>query len=249
MDCDPDDHTPECRTDPEQGYAGRREHERQQTGLGIIGIQHRTGEFQDRLQESQTRKQRDESRRQQDQGLDDASGEHSAKAEKDATGYSGNIAAAGVIMAVWSGAESCGDRRQSGGDPAEQSSRDRNDAANDQDRICRNLETAGTQDRHARTRGATQWIKGADEDAKALGIEPVLSGARTEDEGLFVIQHSNWSERMTADDLNAGDADVYLCGPPPMVDAVRAHFAKLGVEPANFHFEKFNPTEAEAAAA
>lgn len=46
------------------------------------------------------------------------------------------------------------------------------------------------------TRGATQWIEGPDEDAKALGINPVLSGARTEDEGLFVIQHSNWSERM-----------------------------------------------------
>lgn len=46
------------------------------------------------------------------------------------------------------------------------------------------------------TRGATQWIEGLDEDAKELGINPVLSGARTEDEGLFVIQHSNWSERM-----------------------------------------------------
>ena len=46
------------------------------------------------------------------------------------------------------------------------------------------------------TRGATQWIKGPDEDATALGITPILSGARTEDEGLFVIQHGNWSERM-----------------------------------------------------
>ncbi len=46
------------------------------------------------------------------------------------------------------------------------------------------------------TRGAIQWIKGPDEDAKKLGIEPILSGARTEDEGLFVIQHSNWQERM-----------------------------------------------------
>ncbi|MDO6730953.1 benzoate 1,2-dioxygenase large subunit [Marinovum sp. 2_MG-2023] len=45
-------------------------------------------------------------------------------------------------------------------------------------------------------RGATQWITGPDEDAKALGINPILSGARTEDEGLFVIQHSQWSERM-----------------------------------------------------
>lgn len=46
------------------------------------------------------------------------------------------------------------------------------------------------------TRGATQWIEGPDEDAKALGINPILSGARTEDEGLFVIQHSQWAERM-----------------------------------------------------
>jgi len=57
------------------------------------------------------------------------------------------------------------------------------------------------------------------------------------------------TDHVTAEDLNAGDCDVYLCGPPPMVDAVRAHFAKLGQEPANFYFEKFNPTEAEAVAA
>lgn len=57
------------------------------------------------------------------------------------------------------------------------------------------------------------------------------------------------TDHVTAEDLKDGDCDVYLCGPPPMVDAVRAHFAKLGQEPANFYFEKFNPTEAEAAAA
>ncbi|WP_264214017.1 benzoate 1,2-dioxygenase electron transfer component BenC [Leisingera thetidis] len=57
------------------------------------------------------------------------------------------------------------------------------------------------------------------------------------------------TDHVTADDLNGGDCDVYLCGPPPMVDAVRGHFSKLGVEPANFYFEKFNPTEAEAEAA
>ena len=59
----------------------------------------------------------------------------------------------------------------------------------------------------------------------------------------FVTNH------LTAEDLNNGDCDVYLCGPPPMVDAVRAHFGNLGVEPANFYFEKFNPTEAEVEAA
>ena len=48
------------------------------------------------------------------------------------------------------------------------------------------------------SRGATQWIHGPDADAKELGINPILSGARTEDEGLFVIQHSQWTERMAA---------------------------------------------------
>ncbi|TBX28211.1 benzoate 1,2-dioxygenase electron transfer component BenC [Nioella sediminis] len=83
--------------------------------------------------------------------------------------------------------------------------------------------------------------------ADKIGNVTVITILAAEDEEHdrkgFVTDH------VTADDLNAGDADVYLCGPPPMVDAVRAHFAKLGVEPANFYFEKFNPTEAEAAAA
>lgn len=57
------------------------------------------------------------------------------------------------------------------------------------------------------------------------------------------------TDHLTAGDLHGGDCDVYLCGPPPMVDAVRAHFGKLGVQPASFHYEKFNPTEAEAVAA
>jgi benzoate/toluate 1,2-dioxygenase reductase subunit len=57
------------------------------------------------------------------------------------------------------------------------------------------------------------------------------------------------TDHLTADDLCNDDADVYLCGPPPMVDAVRAHFGNLGVSPASFYFEKFNPTEDKAAAA
>ncbi|PWR01246.1 NADH oxidase [Meridianimarinicoccus roseus] len=57
------------------------------------------------------------------------------------------------------------------------------------------------------------------------------------------------TDHLTAEDLHGGDCDVYLCGPPPMVDAVRAHFGKLGVEPVSFHFEKFNPTETGAVAA
>jgi len=45
-------------------------------------------------------------------------------------------------------------------------------------------------------RGATHWITGADEGAKAVDLKPVLSGARTEDEGLFVVQHRHWMDTM-----------------------------------------------------
>ena len=40
------------------------------------------------------------------------------------------------------------------------------------------------------SRGAQHWIEGADEGAAAIGLcKPVLSGAKTEDEGLFAVQH------------------------------------------------------------
>ena len=42
------------------------------------------------------------------------------------------------------------------------------------------------------TRGAVKWIEAPDEDAKPLGVNPILSGARTEGAGLFVVQHTNW---------------------------------------------------------
>ena len=57
------------------------------------------------------------------------------------------------------------------------------------------------------------------------------------------------TDHLTADELNDGDVDVYLCGPPPMVDAVSAHFKELGVTPASFYYEKFNPSDPEAKAA
>jgi len=42
--------------------------------------------------------------------------------------------------------------------------------------------------------------------------------------------------------LNNGDADVYLCGPPPMVDAVRSFLTAQSTAPANFYYEKFSGT-------
>ncbi|WP_338891990.1 benzoate 1,2-dioxygenase electron transfer component BenC [Rhodococcus sovatensis] len=46
--------------------------------------------------------------------------------------------------------------------------------------------------------------------------------------------------------LNGGDVAVYLCGPPPMVEAVRTHFTEAGIEPTGFYYEKFAPSLAAA---
>lgn len=50
-----------------------------------------------------------------------------------------------------------------------------------------------------------------------------------------------WVTQHMPADLIAGDFDAYLCGPPPMVDAVRRYFEDNGVKPASFHYEKFTP--------
>lgn len=49
---------------------------------------------------------------------------------------------------------------------------------------------------------------------------------------------------ITDEHLDAGDVDVYLCGPPPMVNAVEAWFKDEGITPANFYFERFAPKAA-----
>ena len=83
--------------------------------------------------------------------------------------------------------------------------------------------------------------------AEKIGNVTVVTVLAAEDEAHdrkgFVTDH------LSAEDLCGGDCDVYLCGPPPMVDAVRSHFDTLGVAPVSFHYEKFNPTETSAEAA
>jgi len=54
------------------------------------------------------------------------------------------------------------------------------------------------------------------------------------------------TSHMPAQALHGGNVDVYLCGPPPMVDAVHKHFKLEGIEPASFHYEKFTPNPATA---
>lgn len=42
--------------------------------------------------------------------------------------------------------------------------------------------------------------------------------------------------------LNDGDVDIYLCGPPPMVEAVAQYLHGRRIRSASFHFEKFAPS-------
>lgn len=49
----------------------------------------------------------------------------------------------------------------------------------------------------------------------------------------YVTQHIEPAQ------LNDGDVDIYLCGPPPMVEAVAQNLRDRAIQPASFHYEKF----------
>jgi benzoate/toluate 1,2-dioxygenase reductase subunit len=71
----------------------------------------------------------------------------------------------------------------------------------------------------------------------------VAEDASTHPRKGWVTQH------MPSEVLHGGNVDVYLCGPPPMVDAVHTYFDESGVPPNSFHYEKFTPNVAAKAAA
>ena len=62
------------------------------------------------------------------------------------------------------------------------------------------------------SRGATRWIDGADENARHIGFKPLLSGERTEDEGLFVRQHEYWAQSLIAGIDSSSDATSSASG-------------------------------------
>jgi benzoate/toluate 1,2-dioxygenase reductase subunit len=108
---------------------------------------------------------------------------------------------------------------------------------------------------HLAARGANdqsvRLVYGAHDDADLVEVERIealraripkftydttCSGSRS--------QHAltgHVTDHLSAGALNSGDTDVYLCGPPEMVESGRRHVAKLGLLPANIHFEKFVP--------
>ncbi|MET0321156.1 MAG: benzoate 1,2-dioxygenase large subunit [Duganella sp.] len=55
-------------------------------------------------------------------------------------------------------------------------------------------------------RGATHWIAGPDAAARDIGLHPVMSGVKTEDEGLYTIQHRYWLDVMQRAVRSAGEA-------------------------------------------
>ncbi len=48
------------------------------------------------------------------------------------------------------------------------------------------------------SRGSGHWIEGGDEEAKALDLDPLSTGIKTEDEGLYITQHTYWQQEMQA---------------------------------------------------
>jgi benzoate/toluate 1,2-dioxygenase reductase component len=56
------------------------------------------------------------------------------------------------------------------------------------------------------------------------------------------------TDHLSPGNLNNGDIDVYVCGPPPMVEGVRKWMGGLGVTPKNFLFEKFSSSNEGATA-
>lgn len=46
------------------------------------------------------------------------------------------------------------------------------------------------------SRGATHWVEGPDANADLIGLKPLLSGVKAEDEGLYIMQHKYWVEAL-----------------------------------------------------
>ncbi|MDD2546197.1 MAG: benzoate 1,2-dioxygenase electron transfer component BenC [Burkholderiaceae bacterium] len=62
----------------------------------------------------------------------------------------------------------------------------------------------------------------------------VASAESTYPQKGYVTQH------IAPTHLNEGEVDIYLCGPPPMVEAVNQYMRDKSVQPVNFYYEKFS---------
>ena len=63
-------------------------------------------------------------------------------------------------------------------------------------RACQEGFEAGYFEWNDMSRGAEHWVEGPDAEADKIDLKPILSGIKTEDEGLYVAQHTYWLEQM-----------------------------------------------------
>ncbi|MBU2419202.1 MAG: Rieske 2Fe-2S domain-containing protein [Alphaproteobacteria bacterium] len=82
-------------------------------------------------------------------------------------------------------------------------------------RACQNAYAGAGELWNDLSRGAVHWVDGADDNAKAMGLEPLISGNRSEDEGLFVRQHEYWAQTLIAAIDKGGDGDGGQAIPRP----------------------------------
>ncbi|MCB4823581.1 benzoate 1,2-dioxygenase electron transfer component BenC [Roseicella aerolata] len=95
-------------------------------------------------------------------------------------------------------------------------------------------------------------VYGVTNDADLVGVDALEDYAARIDSFSFstvvaaeASQHPRKgyvTAHIAPEQLHGGEVDVYLCGPPAMVDAVRAWLGAQGVTPASFHYEKFSPS-------
>ncbi|MRH91863.1 hypothetical protein GFY24_31250 [Nocardia sp. SYP-A9097] len=60
-------------------------------------------------------------------------------------------------------------------------------------RSCQKTYAAANAPFNDLSRGVSHQLAGPDEDARKLGINPISSGVKVEDEGLYPIQHGYWA--------------------------------------------------------
>ena len=95
-----------------------------------------------------------------------------------------------------------------------------------------------------------------DEDAVELDTLEQLAGELgnltwnycVADQASSAVHKGFVTALMTPEHLCGGEASVYLCGPPPMVEAVRKHIDAGGVQPVGFYYERFALSGTGAAA-
>lgn len=96
-------------------------------------------------------------------------------------------------------------------------------------------------------------LYGANEAGELFGLDQIASyteqGLDITTELSIVNPEDGWegatghvTELLRQDLLNGGECDVYLCGPPPMIDAAEAWLSDNGVDASQVHAEKFVPS-------